>query len=315
MVDFTVAIPTYNGAERLPKVLEALRSQINTESLSWAVLVVDNNSIDNTAEVFKQVQIDWPTNISLQYCVEPRQGAAYARQQAVRSAQSLWVGLLDDDSIPANNWVAQAYQFGKANPQAGAFGGQIHGEFESPPSPDFRRIQSFFAIRERGENPHRYQPETLNLPPTAAVVVRRDAWLESVPNTQQLVGRVGRSMMGGEDFEVMLHMHHHGWEIWYTPAMHAYHQIPSWRLERDYMQSLIKAASLCICPLRLMHVAPLRQPIVVARVFLGALRRAVLHWFKHRGHLATDDVAACEMTFFVWTMLSPLYMLKQRAYD
>lgn len=312
MVDFTVAIPTYNGAERLPQVLAALRSQINTEPISWEVLVVDNNSTDRTADVVAQFQAEWPAAYPLRYCIETRQGAAYARQQAIHAANSVWVGLLDDDNIPAEDWVAQGHEFGIHHPQAGAFGGQIHGEFESPPAPNFRRIQSFFAIRERGDKPHRYQPETLNLPPTAAVVVRRDAWLNSVPLTQRLVGRVGKSMVGGEDFEVMLHMHHHGWEIWYTPTMHAHHQIPSWRLERDYMQSLVKAASLCICPLRLINVAPQRQPIVATRIFLGALRRAIRHWFKYRAQLATDDVAACEMTFFVWTMLSPFYMLKQR---
>ena len=311
MVDFTVAIPTYNGAQRLPRVLEALRSQINTDAFSWNVLVVDNNSSDTTAEVVAQFQTDWPADRPLHYCIETRQGAAYARQQAIDRSDSVWVGLLDDDNIPGENWVAQGYQFGTAHPQAGAFGGQIHGDFESPPSPDFRRIQSFFAIRERGNKPHQYEPETLSLPPTAAVVVRRDAWLGSVPQTQLLVGRIGQSMMGGEDFEVMLHMHHQGWEIWYTPTMHAYHQIPNWRLERGYMQSLIKAASLCICPLRLINVAPHRQPIIAAKVFIGALRRAILHWLKYRGKLATDDVAACEMTFFLWTMLSPLYMLKQ----
>ena len=312
MVDFTVAIPTYNGAQRLPKLLEALRSQIVPADMTWDVLVVDNNSTDSTAEVVAHYQNDWPDTSQLRYCVEPRQGAAYARQRAIGDSDSTWVGLLDDDSIPAADWVAQGGQFGQAHPQAGAFGGQIHGDFESPPGPDFRRIQSFLAIRERGDKPHRYEPETLNLPPTAAVVVRRDAWLGSVPPTPMLVGRVGASMMGGEDFEVMLHMHHHGWEIWYTPTMHAYHQIPSWRLERDYLQSLIKAASLCICPLRLINAAPLQRPAIAAKVFLGALRRAVLHWFKYRGTFATDDVAACEMTFFVWTMLSPLYMLKQR---
>lgn len=43
MVDFTIAIPTYNGASRLPKVLERLRSQFHTEQFSWEVVVVDNN--------------------------------------------------------------------------------------------------------------------------------------------------------------------------------------------------------------------------------------------------------------------------------
>jgi Glycosyl transferase family 2. len=31
MIDFTVVIPTYNGASRIPDVLEKLRSQTGTE--------------------------------------------------------------------------------------------------------------------------------------------------------------------------------------------------------------------------------------------------------------------------------------------
>ena len=33
----TIAIPTYNGAERLPEVLERLSEQINTENFNWDV--------------------------------------------------------------------------------------------------------------------------------------------------------------------------------------------------------------------------------------------------------------------------------------
>ncbi|NER82793.1 MAG: glycosyltransferase [Leptolyngbya sp. SIO1D8] len=47
MVDFTVVIPTYNGAERISKLLEHLQAQIETEALTWEVLVVDNNSSDS----------------------------------------------------------------------------------------------------------------------------------------------------------------------------------------------------------------------------------------------------------------------------
>ncbi|MDE5098657.1 MAG: glycosyltransferase, partial [Trichodesmium sp. St16_bin4-tuft] len=54
MIDFTIAIPTYNGAEKLPLVLEKLNSQINTEKLSWEVIVVDNNSQDNTEQVIRE---------------------------------------------------------------------------------------------------------------------------------------------------------------------------------------------------------------------------------------------------------------------
>ena len=105
-VEFTVAIPTYNGAARLPLVLERLRSQLNTESFSWEILVIDNNSRDNTAQVVKDYQTDWPTTFPLKYCFEAQQGAAFARKLAVRSAEGEWIAFLDDDNIPASDWLA-----------------------------------------------------------------------------------------------------------------------------------------------------------------------------------------------------------------
>ncbi len=50
-VDFTVAIPTYNGENRPPKVIDKLREQINTEHFFVEVLIIDNNSKDNTAKI------------------------------------------------------------------------------------------------------------------------------------------------------------------------------------------------------------------------------------------------------------------------
>ncbi|MFY7805244.1 MAG: glycosyltransferase, partial [Limnoraphis robusta] len=68
MLDFTIAIPTYNGAKRLPQVLDKLRSQTDVEQISWEVIVVDNNSTDNTAEIVQQYQQNWLLNVPLRYC-------------------------------------------------------------------------------------------------------------------------------------------------------------------------------------------------------------------------------------------------------
>ena len=144
----TVAIPTYNGAERLPEILEQLSKQIDTESFDWELLIVDNNSQDNTAELIKNYQEKWLGWHSVKYCCEQRQGAAFARQKAIAESQSQWVAFLDDDIIPALNWVANAYQFSQEHPQVGAYGGQIHGDFEVFPPHDFQRIASFLAIRK-----------------------------------------------------------------------------------------------------------------------------------------------------------------------
>ncbi len=307
---FTVAIPTYNGASRLPKLLEQLRTQVNTEDLVWEIIIVDNNSKDNTAEVVRQYQANWPEPYPLRYCLETEQGAAFARQRAIREAKGELIGFVDDDNLPDTNWVAAAYTFGKEHPKAGAYGGQIHGDFEVEPPENFKRIKSFLAIRERGEKLHLYEPDNLNLPPGAALVVRKQAWCECVPIRPTLQGRVGEKMLVGDDYEPLLYIHKAGWEIWYNPAMHTYHQIPQRRLEKDYLLSLIRGCGLTICHLRMINAKIWQKPIIMARIMLGSLRRAILHLLKYRWKVKTDLIAACEMEFHLSSFASPFYFIK-----
>lgn len=164
-VDFTVVIPTYNGERRLPQLLERLRSQTDIDYLNWEVIVVDNNSQDATAKVIQDYQAKWLKPYPLKYILEVEQGAAYARQRAIREAQGALIGFIDDDNIPEENWIAAAYSFAQDYPKAGAYGGQIHGDFEVEPPENFWRIQSFLAIREQGEESYRFEPENLRLPP------------------------------------------------------------------------------------------------------------------------------------------------------
>lgn len=57
--------------------------------------------------------------------LETQQGAAFARKQAINQSKSTWIGFLDDDTIPALDWVEKVYKFSEAHPKAGAFGSQI----------------------------------------------------------------------------------------------------------------------------------------------------------------------------------------------
>lgn len=312
LIDFTVAIPTYNGASRLTKIIDRLRAQIKTADLAWEIIIVDNNSNDNTAKVVQNYQANWIEAYPLRYCFEPKQGLAFARQRAVAEAQGEFIGFLDDDILPELDWVAAAYKFGKEHPKAGGYGGQIHGEFEVKPPENFDRIKSFLAIRERGSKPHLYEPENLSLPPGAAMVIRKQAWNEAVPSRLTLVGRVNGSMLAGEDFESLMYMHKAGWEIWYNPAMHAYHQIPGYRLEKEYLIALIRGCGLCICQLRTINTPNWQKPIVMVKITLGSFRRFIGHLIKYKWQVRTDLIAACEMEFFWSSLVSPFYWLKHK---
>lgn len=308
MVDFTVVIPTYNGAHRLPKVLDALRSQVNTKSIQWEILVVDNNSSDSTQQLIKNLQTNWSSSSSLRYTHESQQGAAFARQRGMQEADSDWIGFLDDDVIPTSDWVATAYAFRNSRPQLGAYGGHIHAQFEVDPPEDFERIQSFLAIRERGDSPHLYDPENLVLPPSAAWVVYRQAWLDSVPLQPELSGRVKGSMVQGDDYEPLIYIHRAGWEIWYNPEMHVNHQIPKGRLEASYLVKLSWGCGLCIYSLRRIMADSLMQQLLLAtRIAAGGLKRTFLHLFTKQAIVFTDIVAKCEMVFFLSSTISPLY--------
>jgi len=310
MLDITVAIPTYNGEKRLPNVLEKLRSQTGTEHFTWEIIVIDNNSNDNTAQVVKKYQTEDNFPYPLKYCFEAKQGLATARQRAISEANSTFVAFLDDDNLPNPNWVAAAYFFGNAHPKAGAYSGQIHANFEVKPPENFQKIEAFLAIREHGSEPHLFEPEKLRLPPGAGLVVRKQAWIENVPLHTVLQGRINGTMIAGDDYEALLYIHKAGWEIWYNPDMHIYHQIPHWRLERNYLLPLCRGCGLATCQLRLINTKNWQKPIVIGRTLLGNLRRVTLHYIKYRKQLQTDLIAACEMEFFLGSLMSPFYIFK-----
>jgi len=309
-IDFTIAIPTYNGASRLPKLFERLRSQTGIDNIFWEVIIVDNNSSDNTAEIVQHHQAQWPSDIPLKYCFEGKQGAAFARQHAAREASGEFIGFLDDDNLPAADWIAASYSFAKKHPKGGAFSGRILGDFEVDPPEGFEKIKAYMAIRDHGPTPHLFDPDNIRLPPAAALLIRKQAWVESIPTSPILPGRLGKVMVGGEDYELSLHLHKKGWEIWYNPSMVSYHQIPGWRLKREYLLSLARACGLATCPLRMINANSWQKPSIFVRTLIGNLRRVVVQYIKHKEKMETDLISAFEMEFFLGSLISPFYFLK-----
>jgi len=309
-LDFTVSIPTYNGAKRLPKVLDLLLNQTGVENLNWEIIIIDNNSKDDTNKISEYYQKFSNKNFSVRYFLEKEQGIAFARMRAINEARGEFIAFIDDDNLPANDWVLQSYLFGKEHPQAGAWSGQIHGDFEVNPPKDFARIQAFLAIREHGLKPYLFDADNLRLPPGAALVVRKQAWCESVPEQLVFKGRLTKLMVAGDDTEALLYLHKEGWEIWYNPAMHIDHQIPHWRLEKDYLLVLARGCGLCIFQLRLINAKNWQKPILFVKTILGNLHRLLHHLIKYRGQLESNLIAVFEINFYLASMMSPFYSLR-----
>src|SRR6476619_2209444 len=80
---FSVIIATYNRADELPRTLESLKNLEVAES--WEVIVVDNNSSDNTREVVESAVSSFP--VPLRYLMEREQGRSAALNAGIQAAQ------------------------------------------------------------------------------------------------------------------------------------------------------------------------------------------------------------------------------------
>lgn len=309
-IHVTVAICTFNGANRIPHVLEQLKHQIGTEAIAWEILVIDNNSTDAMATVVQDYQQTQFPSGQLRYVFEPEQGLAIARQRAIAEAEGELIGFLDDDNVPAPAWVSSAYAFAQAHPQAGAYGSRIRGEFETPPPENFKRIAPLLAIIDRGDQALLYEPRKKVLPPGAGLVVRKQAWLANVPERCFLQGRFREPYLPGEDLEALLYIQKGGWEIWYNPAMQVVHQIPSGRLQPDYLHELCRGVGLSRYHTRMLSVPPWQAPVMSVLYPLNDIYKLCRHWYQHRGEGQSDLVTTCELELLVGCLLSPFYVWK-----
>jgi glycosyltransferase involved in cell wall biosynthesis len=308
MTQFTAAIRTYNGADRLPLLLDQLRGQIEVDGLDWEVVIIDNNSTDDTANVILAYQQTWSAPMPVRYIFEPQQGAATARRRAIQESRGTLIGFLDDDNVPAENWVAAAIAFGQTHPQAGAYSSQIHGDFEVAPPPNFHRIALYLPVAER-KTGFQFNTQKKGLPPGAGIVIRRQAWLDSVPAVLLLQGPVKSSLMiKGEDLEALYHIRKTGWEIWHNPEMHIHHRIPHWRLERNYLISFCRGIGLIRHRTRMFGYPTWQQPIVTPIYLIKDLWTAILYYLKNRQLAKTDTVTACELEMLFSNCVSPFYI-------
>ncbi|MGB6298582.1 MAG: hormogonium polysaccharide biosynthesis glycosyltransferase HpsE [Rivularia sp. (in: cyanobacteria)] len=312
-VNLTVAIPTYNGENRLPQVLDKLKKQVNTEDINWEVIIVDNNSTDGTAKLVKEYQENWQQDVPLKYYFEAEQGISFARQKAMNEASGELVGFIDDDNPAFANWVNSACKFAQKHPKAGAFSSRIHGVFETNPPEELKDITFYLALVDRGSEPLKYEPRKKGLPPGAGLVVRRDVWQKYVPAKLLLIGKTEKSEMPiGEDAEALLYIYKAGWEIWYNPEMEIEHIIPSSRLDEKYLRGLMRIVGLGRFHLRMLMLDWWQRPFAFCAYLINDFRKTILHFVRYKNNLNKDIVAACEMQRLVATLISPFYLWRMQ---
>lgn len=103
----SVIICTYNRHESLKDTLNSLITQERDGSFDYEVIVVDNNSNDETKRIVNAYELQ--ANDKLKYLFEPKQGKSYALNRGILESRGEAIAFTDDDAVADRNWVREIW--------------------------------------------------------------------------------------------------------------------------------------------------------------------------------------------------------------
>ena len=130
MLDLSVVICTFNRASLVEKALVSLSAQTLAAS-RFEIILIDNNSTDDTARVFERFVRVNPA-LNAHYFVEKQQGLSHARNRGYQAASGSIVAYLDDDALANPHWCAAIVK-AFAQTSTLAAGGPIVPWYDTPP--------------------------------------------------------------------------------------------------------------------------------------------------------------------------------------
>jgi glycosyltransferase involved in cell wall biosynthesis len=240
LVDISVVITTYNRADMLGTALQALLRQ-KGEGLRYEIVVVDNNSSDNTRATVENFIASGRAN--LRYVFEPKQGISHGRNAGIAAARGEIIAFTDDDVVTAENWLTTIRQAFAAHPSAGYIGGKILPHWTEPP-PSWLTVHHWWplALLDAGDEPFAVNAANALCLPTANAAFRRNVFSKVGPYLPEFSGR--------EDHEMYLRLWQAGIEGMYVPELvvtatvqperyqKAYHR--NWNRRTGEMNSLMR---------------------------------------------------------------------------
>jgi glycosyltransferase involved in cell wall biosynthesis len=122
-VHTSVILCTHNRASSLQNTLEALGRMAAPPDLKWELLIVDNNSDDNTRQIVDAFTRS--SDLNVRYLWEPRPGKCLALNTGIEHARGEILGFLDDDILPEKDWLVVIRREFSTDPSLGLITGRV----------------------------------------------------------------------------------------------------------------------------------------------------------------------------------------------
>jgi len=218
----SVVICTWNRAELLRQTLERMTRLEVPAGVEWELLVVNNNSTDDTDDVVRTFFGRLPIRV----LHEPAPGKSHALNRAVQETSGDYLLFTDDDVLVEPGWLKAYVEAFERWPMAAVFGGPILPWFEGTPPKWLRevfpRIEYAFAALDLGPEVRPLGGYDVPFGANMAIRAREQKQYRYDPNLGPQPGREIR----GEEITLVKAMMSGGAEGWWVPGARVQHYIP-----------------------------------------------------------------------------------------
>ncbi|MBC8505477.1 MAG: glycosyltransferase family 2 protein [Anaerolineales bacterium] len=294
LISASVIIPTYNRSESLAQALASL-SALKVPEGKFEVIVVDNNSLDDTRQVAEAAR---SAGLDLKYVFEPRLSFTLARHTGADAASGEILIYIDDDVTVTPGWLTAILDAFETDGRIGVLGGPILPIFETEP-PDWvcNTPGLFNGLSLWTKQPRRQEVKGV---PGPNFSVRR-SFLHQVGGFPadtigvEANGRPGvveKVYVGDGDYGLCRKIHQAGYKVIYEPGAIVEHHIPELRLTKPWWRARLAGEAYVhaivdwreqshFLPLifaRLLFFGLLRGGKIALRVILNTIRGK--HWLE-----------------------------------
>ncbi|HEY7289202.1 MAG TPA: glycosyltransferase [Vicinamibacterales bacterium] len=236
----SILICTYNRGPLLRDTLAALQALHRPPDCDVEIVVVDNNSSDDTPRIIAEATRR--PGIPVISVRETKQGKSFALNRGLAAVRGDIVALTDDDVWPDPDWLARIVADFRERDVTFVFGKVLPRWGQHPP-PELLTLESDciwgpLAIVDYGDVAAEYLPESTGqrLPVGANLAFTREA-LSVIGGWRTDLGKVNGTLISGEDHEIFMRLRRRGlYHGYYDPAVAVRHFVPAGRLTRRYFR-------------------------------------------------------------------------------
>lgn len=235
MKKLSIIVATYNRAQSLLRTLDSVVAQTAPKGL-WECIVVNNNSTDNTVELFERFAAEH-TEWNLRMVLEQKQGLSNARNCGIGVAEGSYIAIVDDDETLEDTFVESYIDFFDAFPTAMAAGGAVRARYESSRPRWMSRFTEQMIANPLDLDIAVTVFPNHRVPAGGNMAFRREVF-DRVGLFNPKLGRNGQSLVGGEENDLFARLRREGELLYFVPNAAIYHHIPDSKLTDDYFDRL-----------------------------------------------------------------------------